>query len=486
MRHRNLVQAWLVFGLVLAAAGLSFGAYHHMGEVDSGYFLAVYPDKAATKLDSCNLCHSGGSYVNSQGKTVTLGSCQWCHYKYGYDASGDIQETLNGYGRDYSTHGSSEAAVEAIRNLDSDGDGYSNQVEIAAVRYPGDPNDDPTKVAAPYRVYSIEQLQAMPQHEQFLLMNAHKSTDDYTEYRGVVMTELLQNAGMLPSATSIMVYAPDGWAQFHPLFSDPDPLFYHVDGPYPQATYFYSEEADIALNPAGWCNYSSPACAGRANGDVIFNEGGLKMILAVERDGQYLDPGVLTPANKLDGEGPFRVVPPQKVPGPPDQRSTGNPNVVWPFDNNADHNAGFSTRSTTIIKVEPLPQGTTDIETMEAGWNYIDDKKLIVYGAIDPLPTVKEKMKGFIGTLCALDRDDFKSPLFKALYIADARLVQKMINKGLVRPALNNLEHLLMRKADGCTDGDDPDRNDWITDCDAQKQVYWSAHEIDVLLKIAR
>ena len=53
-------------------------------------FRTVYPDKVGTKLDSCTLCHSGGSYTSgSPPKTTTLGSCQWCHYKYGYDASGN-------------------------------------------------------------------------------------------------------------------------------------------------------------------------------------------------------------------------------------------------------------------------------------------------------------------------------------------------------------------------------------------------------------
>ncbi len=42
--------------------------------------------------------------------------------------------------------------------------------------------------------------------------------------------------------------------------------------------------------------------------------------------GEYLDTGALTSDNQLDGEGPFRVMPPQKNPGPPGQKSTA-PNV---------------------------------------------------------------------------------------------------------------------------------------------------------------
>lgn len=73
----------------------------------------VYPEKAGTKLDNCNSCHSGGSYTQGT-KTVTLGSCQWCHYKYGYDASGNIDDTLNAYGLAYKQAGRSTAGVIAI------------------------------------------------------------------------------------------------------------------------------------------------------------------------------------------------------------------------------------------------------------------------------------------------------------------------------------------------------------------------------------
>ncbi len=113
------------------------------------------------------------------------------------------------------------------------------------------------------------------------------------------------------------------------------------------------------------------------------------MLLAFKRDGEYLTPGVLNLQNKLDGEGPFRVVPPQKTPvlrisvrlhpTRPIQAVW-----VWPYKSSADHNAGFSSRTVTMIKVEPLPAGTTDINTLEAGWPYVDEQKIVIYGSIDP------------------------------------------------------------------------------------------------------
>ena len=160
---------------------------------------------------------------------------------------------------------------------------------------------------------------------------------------------------------------------------------YHVNGTYPATTYFYHQEADQSLNPVdGWCDYSAPSCTGRSHGDPINITDSLKVILAYAREGQSIDPGILNQDNKLDGEGPFRVVPPQKGPNPPDQSSNAaNQTVVWPYEHDWDHNAGAATRSVTIIRVEPLPAGMTDINILEAGWSYIDNAKIIVYGAID-------------------------------------------------------------------------------------------------------
>lgn len=360
----------------------AFAAYHHEGEHDSGKWLAVYPAKKGTKLDHCALCHTGGQV----GKYYA-GSCMFCHATYGYDGAGDIQATLNPYGLAYYNAGRNEAAVAAIANTDSDGDAFSNIDEINALSYPGDAADDPILVPAPYRVYTIQQLQSMAQHSQFLLMNASRSQDFYAEYSGVILEDLLNDAGVLPGATNLRVYAPDGWAQDHPMDGPGGDNVFPVRGEYPQAAYHYDPEADVAQNPAdGWCSYASPSCADRQDGDVItIPDGrGLRNILAFKRDGAFMDPGVLNQDNKLDGEGPFRVVPPQWSPSPPDQSSrAANQDVVWPYEETWDHNSGSSTRSVTIMKVEPLPAGTTDINVYEAGWDYVDRGLIIIYGAID-------------------------------------------------------------------------------------------------------
>lgn len=482
------------WGLPLAIAILllwsvsqpAIAAYGHGGaDTDSPVFVNVYPDAAGTKLDSCALCHSSGQYENDRGIRIALGSCQWCHFTYGYDANGDIDQTLNPFGLDYRQAGRSVTALTGITGLDSDGDGFSNGDEIAALRFPGNAEDDPEKIPAPCRVYSREELHSWPQHTQFMLMNTHKSGDYYATYGGVPVSELLVRSGILPSATGLTAFAPDGWAQYHPLEPDLDPLLYHVYGLYPAAPYYYDAQADESLNDDGWCDYSAPACQKQTPGENIDNDNGLQMLLALTRDGENLESGVLGEDNKLEGEGPFRLVPPQKFPGPPDQSSKSNAqNVIWPFDEDADHNAGFATRTTTMIRVEPMPQGTTDIDILEAGWNYADEARIIVYGAVDPLPNVMDKLDDLARLLSTAANSNYKRWINKWLLIIKIELAKQLIHKGAYKGVVAMIEHHLIPKTDGFVSGAGPDKNDWITDDELQRKTYWSLHEIVVLMKI--
>ncbi|MBC2709441.1 MAG: hypothetical protein HGJ94_00030 [Desulfosarcina sp.] len=246
---------WIICLLIalLLPGSSAFAAYHHEGERDADKFLEAYAAKAGTKLDNCNLCHSGGSYVNYKGRTVELGSCQWCHQAYGYDGAGNIEETINTYGAAYNSGGRNAQAVAQIDGLDSDSDGYSNADEIAANTFPGNADDHPGLTPAPHRIYTLDQLEALGSHTQFLLMNTSRSGDFYAEYTGVPLKDLLDDAGILSSATGVWAYAPDGWGQNHPLDYNADLDMYHVYGntpgqsyQYPPATYYYDLEADAS------------------------------------------------------------------------------------------------------------------------------------------------------------------------------------------------------------------------------------------------
>lgn len=244
----------------------------------------------------------------------------------------------------------------------------------------------------------------------------------------------------------------------------------------------------MAKNPTtGWCRYDAPSAAGRANGDPIDNLEGLKLMLAITRDGANLTTGVLNKQNTLDGEGPFRVVSPQKLPGPPDQRSTVTGwTGIWPYDVNADHNAGFSTRSTTIIKIEPLPEGTTDINLLEAGWPYVNEAKIVVYGAIDPVPNIIEKLDALEATLEAASKKDFRNRGFQELMVRQVKTVEQLVKWGWFGLALRILQNELVPKTDACYVRPTRHSNDLIADCDLQKQVQWALNEIVVLVNIAK
>ena len=492
MIYKSWIVVALAIVLVLFAAHVGFAAYNHLGDTDSVNFRSVYPDTVGTKLDSCNVCHSGGSYTSGQPpKTTTLGSCQWCHYVTNYGTNStpeNLLTTLNSYGLDYKNNGRNAGALLAISDLDSDGDGFTNQVEIVALTYPGDPNDDPTKVPAPSRVISLKELEDMPLHTQFLLMNASKSDDTYTKYSGVALENLIK-AIMLDSAKDITVYSPDGFSTYHPFSLSSNANSYNVFGSYPPSIFYYDTQADMATNPStGWCDYSSPSAAGREDGSAIFNPEGLKMLLAFKRDGEYLTPGVLNLQNKLDGEGPFRVVPPQKNPGPPDQRSTAsnatNPTVwVWPYNNANDHNAGFSSRTVTMIKVLPLPAGTTDINTLEAGWPYVDEQKIVIYGSIDPYPVdnLNRSLDSLIDAITSQRDAAFRVKSSKIALVNKIEAIKKQVANGAYSAALTKLKEDVLKKMDGCLSGA-VDTGDWINDLQVQQQLCSEIQEIWVML----
>jgi len=181
------------------------------------------------------------------------------------------------------------------------------------------------------------------------------------------------------------------------------------------------------------------------------------------------------------------VVPPQKTPGPPDQRSTAtratDPTVwAWPYNASADHNAGYSSRSVTIIKVDPLPAGTTDIDTMAAGWPYVDNSQIVVYGAINPLDNINDKLTQVIATVNSLPSSSFKSPWGRWTLKTQLQTIQSIIATGDYAWAYNNLQQNVLGNMHACPNSSYP--NDWLKDCNTQATLYSAVYEIATLLKI--
>ena len=80
--------------------------------------IAKYPHINNTTIDSCNLCHTSNP------------------------------PDLNPYGQAYLDNGRSTSAFGAIENIDSDGDGYTNIIEINALTFPGNPASFPSNATA--------------------------------------------------------------------------------------------------------------------------------------------------------------------------------------------------------------------------------------------------------------------------------------------------------------------------------------------------
>ncbi len=85
------------------------------------------------KANSTDLANFEGTYSTAVGSRID--TCSLCH-------TSSIP-SLNAFGAAYKAAGRNPAAFAAIASLDSDGDGYTNAQEIAALTFPGDPNDHP-------------------------------------------------------------------------------------------------------------------------------------------------------------------------------------------------------------------------------------------------------------------------------------------------------------------------------------------------------
>jgi hypothetical protein len=374
------IMVLLALGLLWSVTMISpaLAAYSsHQNDQDVDNFLNVYAFAKGTKLDDCALCHPGGT---SGGRTY--GSCDYCHLTYGLQPPhGSVP--LNSYGQAYNGAGRTTVALRSIEPSDSDGDGSNNGDEIRALFFPGDSLDYPGLIPSHAVLMTQERILALPSHSQYLLGNTTNQRDQYARYRGVKVTELLKHVNIRPEATGITVFAPDGFSRTFPL-DLPDPQTpgspqYDVMGPYPKGYYYGGLDfVDYTYDP------------GYPYEDGFRIPDRLHLILAYLRDGDPLKKGILIPdpANPtrlvLEGEGPYRLIVPQKIAGSPDRGRPVPAGDEWDYDPNKDHNWGAAIRSVAAIRVQPLPDGTTDFRWQEGGWNLVDNGRLVIYGAIDP------------------------------------------------------------------------------------------------------
>lgn len=376
--------------LALAAAGrpaqdvpVSRAYKGHENDRDIGNFVRAYPAAAGTRLDDCQTCHRPGPAGTDAAREFS--PCGYCHllqypnprYKTGVPAS--YADTLNPFGLAYEKAGRSAAALTAIAGGDADGDGFANAAEVAALRYPGDPASRPGQPLAPAVTFGREEILKMPACAQFMLMNTTKEpTDDYVTYRGVRVLDLLAAVGVdLESAKGITVFAPDGYG-----------IDYSVEDirkPFPEGR-FWSGPGKGADVERFFVRFPTPLAPGVKDGGLIPGEPWL--LLAYERDGAPLEVSAYEKGSgRLTGEGPFRLVKPQRDlggdparPGRPDRsskaRSYGD---GWDFVASLDHNAGACVRGACVIRVNPAPPGFEEYDWRN-GWSLIASGRVVIYG----------------------------------------------------------------------------------------------------------
>jgi hypothetical protein len=394
MRKNNTVLTVLIAAaaLLLAAGQTEAGpqkaassrAYvGHANDADIGNFIRAYPKAAGTRLDDCQTCHRAG--VTGSDTEREFNPCGYCHllvfpnarYKTGVPA--DFEATLNAYGLAYENAGRTVEALAAIAKLDSDGDGSANEAEIGGLRYPGDATSRPGQPLAPSISLSLADVRKFGVRTQFMLMNTTKEpTDDYVHYAGVRVVDLLIGAGVdLRGVQGITVFAPDGYGIDYSLED--------IGRPFPKG-YYYAGPADLSGTERSFVKYPDELPHDVADGKMIPEEPWL--MLAFEREGEPLGVSAYEKSTgRLAGEGPFRLVKPQRDllgdpdrPGRPDRAQKSKAfGDGWDFSPKIDHNAGACVRGACVIRVNPVPAGFEDYD-WKNGWPLIAEGKIVIYG----------------------------------------------------------------------------------------------------------
>src|SRR5512136_2481430 len=265
-------------------AGTSRAYVGHQNDADMKGFIRQYPHAAVTRLDDCLTCHRGG--INGTDTEREYSPCGYCHLlaypnpRYATGVPKTAADTLNAYGLDYKNAGRSFEAFAVVAGIDSDGDGAANAAEVADLRNPGDAASRPGLPLAPTVSLGWDEIRKLPVQHQFMLMNATKEpTDDYVDYRGVRVIDLLSAAGVyLTGVTGITVFAPDGYSIDYTLAD--------IQTPFPRGR-FYAAPRAFGGSDRAFVEYPEALPAGVKDKAKI--PGDPWLLLAYERNGQPLD-----------------------------------------------------------------------------------------------------------------------------------------------------------------------------------------------------
>jgi hypothetical protein len=367
-----------IVGAVALMAPLYSAYKGHADDRDVNAILSAYPSLKGGPADSCATCHVGGRV-----KRISPGDgmrdenhCDDCHAAFVRDKK-DVRETLNRFGRAYLDAGRNAAAVTTLAAKDSDGDGASNEAELKAGTNPGDASSSPSRPGAPSRTIAVAALKALaPAVDQVVFLNSTKSRsgDTYSDFRGLVLADVLRAVGLLDTAESVDLLSVDGYERTFTLVE--------LRAAWAQGVPV-TGLGRAELGACGWVTYASRRLeAGKPLPPA-------KILLAFEENGQPLEKARIDPdTGRILGKGPLRVVVPQLVVAPPDLPLTADPScspkvtAEYRFHEEYDHNAGASQSAVVAIRVKPLPRGTRDIDWQTAAARLLANEEVVIFGAI--------------------------------------------------------------------------------------------------------
>ena len=326
--------------------------------------LHVYPDKAGTRIDDCRLCHIEGVRNNRR-----INNCDFCHMVYEKEG---YAVTLNAYGIDFNQAGRSKEAVESIRETDSDKDGVTNDAEIKALCYPGEASSKPGLPDSKSKNLSAADLKKMPGHTQFLLMNASKHTDYYATYGGWTIESILKSAGIpLDGVTGITVFSVDGYRK--------DISIDEIRQTFPAGVFHTKETLKVPENCPELIRAPEVLPDGVKPGEGILNP--LRVMLASDRDGIPMKKLGRNEQGKLEGEGNYRLILPERNPSPPDQSSKNPPSdCPYPYTYALHHNAGDCARGVVAIRIDPVPEGFNETDWLPKAQGLLDSQTILLFG----------------------------------------------------------------------------------------------------------
>lgn len=96
----------------------------------------------------------------------------------------------------------------------------------------------------------------------------------------------------------------------------------------------------------------------------------------------------------------------------------------------------------------------------------------VTIAAITMQDAAVQLLQNASSTVSALPSPAFKNKNMPKTLAMKINVVLLKIENGNYKGALEQLKHDIIEKTDGCAISDCPDKNDWITDCQSQSQVY--------------